>query len=258
MARASGVRALIHDDRAAALAALMTEHDAAGDEPFGRIELDLDGFVLASVGHAAATDIAPAPELAFVLHTSASTGPTQAIEISWQAEDVFVSRWSAFFELTDKDRILRTAELSFELACFAHLAAWRCGAVLCTVQRPELSVARSVAAAFVRLSPTVVCDVPALFMKLCAGLDGERELPPSLRVIGFSGEVFPPQALLDLSRRAPHARLFHFFGPTETNACTFHEVERRGDGTLSFREPLSCGEPPSCGEPLSFREPTVK
>ncbi len=225
LARESCACAVLHDDAGAALVRELAQRGAGADgEPLGRIELDQDGFVLAALGSAAQTDLAPAPELATVLFTSGSTGAPKPIPVSWSAHDAFVSWMIELLGISCSDRILRCAELSFDLAYFDHFAAWRTGATLCTLARRELSAARSLGAAIARLEPTVAYAVPALYTKLLSGLAPDEPFPASLRALCFAGEVFPPAALLELSRRAPAARLWNLYGPTETNVCTFHEA----------------------------------
>jgi acyl-coenzyme A synthetase/AMP-(fatty) acid ligase len=47
---------------------------------------------------------------------------------------------------------------------------------------------------------------------------------PRLRAVIFAGEPFPIGHLRRLREHFPNARLLNFYGPTETNVCTFHEV----------------------------------
>jgi len=48
----------------------------------------------------------------------------------------------------------------------------------------------------------------------------------SLRFVLFAGEVFPLKHLQSLVASLPGPRYFNLYGPTETNVCTFHEVDR--------------------------------
>jgi acyl-coenzyme A synthetase/AMP-(fatty) acid ligase len=132
------------------------------------------------------------------------------------------------------------AELIFDLAWFDHLATWRAGATLCTMSRRQIATARSLRERIDALRPTIIYGVPAMFMKLVAGL-GEGELHPELKTICFAGEVFPPASLRELADKAPGARLFNLFGPTETNVCTFHEVVRDElDGASELPIGIAC------------------
>jgi acyl-coenzyme A synthetase/AMP-(fatty) acid ligase len=70
----------------------------------------------------------------------------------------------------------------------------------------------------------VIYGVPSMFMKLVAALPEGSELSP--RALLFAGEVFPPRELAALAARAPSAALYNLYGPTETNVCTCHRVDR--------------------------------
>src|SRR5690606_29937433 len=117
------------------------------------------------------------------------------------------------------DRVLRVAELVFDLAWFDHVATFRAGATLCTMSRRDLAAPKPLAAAIERLDPHVIYGVPAMLTRLVAA----GSLPPSLRVVCYAGEVYPPAELARLVALAP--RVVNLFGPTETNVCTFHEVQ---------------------------------
>jgi acyl-coenzyme A synthetase/AMP-(fatty) acid ligase len=196
----------------------------------------MDGHVLASFAGGQEHSLPPPdPALACVLHTSGSTGTPKAVPISWHAQDVFVGWMMALLAIDSRDRILRVAELTFDLAWFDHLAAWRAGATLCTMSRRDLAAAASLHAAVRRLQPSVIYGVPGLFMNLVAALGPVALLCPAPRVCCFAGEVFPPKALLELARRVPDAKLYNLFGPTETNVCSYHAVDRAtldGDAEL--------------------------
>jgi acyl-coenzyme A synthetase/AMP-(fatty) acid ligase len=47
----------------------------------------------------------------------------------------------------------------------------------------------------------------------------------TLRLVLFAGETFPVRYLRELMMLVPQARFFNLYGPTETNVCTFYEVQ---------------------------------
>jgi acyl-coenzyme A synthetase/AMP-(fatty) acid ligase len=53
----------------------------------------------------------------------------------------------------------------------------------------------------------------------------ERHDYSALRIVHFAGEVFPVKFLRLLQSHWPHPRYFNLYGPTETNVCTWHEVD---------------------------------
>lgn len=224
--RRAGCRALVHD--AAAFV------DARPHAHVGRIELDEEGFVLASINPSAVGGddggIAPAaPDEAMLLHTSGTTAEPKAVPLRWEGVDAFVRWMIELTEVTDSSRILRVAELCFDLSLFDHLAAWQAGATLCTVPRRASASARSLADAVRERDPTIAYAVPSWWMRLCDGVGDTW--PPALQTICFAGETFPPKALKRLAELAPGAALHNLFGPTETNVCCHWPVDRaRLDG----------------------------
>jgi L-proline---[L-prolyl-carrier protein] ligase len=62
--------------------------------------------------------------------------------------------------------------------------------------------------------------------------------PPDLRVCVFAGEPFPVPQARRLREVWPGVRLLNWYGPTETNVCTAHEVT---DADLALDRPLPIG-----------------
>lgn len=204
---AEGCRALVVDES--------TKHPPAR---LPRVELDGDGFVLGAQGdaeEAAGGD----PTLTAVLHTSGSTGRPKAIPIATGGLSAFTSWMIELVGVDPGTRILRVAELGFDLAWFDHLATLRAGGTLCTMPRRSMASGRALRDAVERLRPEVIYGVPSFFQKLVeagCGFEG-------VRILCFAGEVYPMAGLRRLAG-ASDARLINLFGPTETNVCTYHEV----------------------------------
>ncbi len=214
----AGCRAIIHDSGQSRLI------ESLGLQ-LGRLVLDSDGRLQTRSGSACVVELDADPSLACVLHTSGSTGAAKPVPISWQGLDVFVDWMIGLTRLGKTDRVLRVAELSFDLSWFDHIACWRAGATLCTMSRRHSVTGSSLLAQVQRLQPKLIYAVPSLLMKLVGALPAGGILE-SLEVICFAGEVYPPGALQALALSAPHAQLFNLYGPTETNVCTFHRVDR--------------------------------
>jgi acyl-coenzyme A synthetase/AMP-(fatty) acid ligase len=178
--------------------------------------------------------------LAAILHTSGSTGTPKPVPITWEGLDAFTAWAAALLDLGASDRVLRVAELIFDLAWFDHLATFRVGATLLTMARRDLAAGKAAHQAIEALRPTVVYGVPSLFMKLSAAMAPGDKLAAPLRALIFAGEVFPPRELRGFAERIPEASLYNFYGPTETNVCTYHQVER---ATLDADHPIPIGTP---------------
>ncbi|WP_437571272.1 AMP-binding protein [Sorangium sp. So ce542] len=251
IARARGCRALVLD---AAAGGLADGIDAALGGGLARVELDAEGRVVrgaaparAGGGDGAGDGGAGAQELACILHTSGSTGEPKPVPITWAGLDAFTAFCIDLVGLAPADRVLRVAELVFDLAWFDHLATLRAGATLATMARRDLASGRALRDAVAALAPTVIYGVPSMFMKLVAALPAAGPgapagaLSPPVRALLFAGEVFPPRELAALAARAPGAALYNLYGPTETNVCTFHRVDRAAlDGVSEVPIGVAC------------------
>jgi acyl-CoA synthetase (AMP-forming)/AMP-acid ligase II len=185
--------------------------------------------------------------MACILHTSGSTGTPKPVPITWAGLDAFTGWMIDLVRLSSVDRVLRIAELIFDLSWFDHLATWRAGAALLTMSRRELAAGRAFNEALAALQPSIIYGVPSLFMKLVAALPakGDAADAPTIaadpRVVFFAGEVFPLRELANFAARVPGAELFNLYGPTETNVCTYHRVDRAAlDGTRETPIGLAC------------------
>lgn len=225
--RARGCHAIVHDEAASPLAMAVEAALEGGDPPL-RVVLDEQGSVSApQVPSSPAREITLRDlSVACILHTSGSTGTPKPVPVTWAGLDVFTAFLIEEIRLAAKDRVLRVAELVFDLAWFDHIATLRAGASLLCMGRRELASGRSLLAAIKALGPTVIYGVPSLFMKIEAALMSGETLDSTLRRVMFAGEVFPPKELLAFARRAPYAGLYNLYGPTETNVCTYHRVDR--------------------------------
>lgn len=231
---ARGARALVLDEAGLELGRAVTEQ-----APQVALVLQASDGASARVlpAREAATARPLEAALACVLHTSGSTGTPKPVPIAWQGLDAFTAWGGELLGIVSGARVLRVAELVFDLAWLDHLATLRAGATLLTPTRRELLVGTSIVDVLERLRPDVIYGVPGLFMKLTAALAG-RPLAHTPASVAYAGEVFPPSELAAFARAVPSARLFNFFGPTETNVCTFHELDR---ATLDAAEETPIG-----------------
>ncbi len=222
-----GCRAIVHDEGAAALAAGIDAALEPEDALLRVVQDDQGSLVTPQAPSAPAREISVRDlSTAAILHTSGSTGTPKPVPITWEGLDVFTAFLSGEIGLGPGDRVLRVAELVFDLAWFDHIAALRAGAALLCMSRRELAAGRALHAAIQALRPTVIYGVPSLFMKLGAAMPPGDTLGPELRAVMFAGEVFPPKELAAFAQRVPSAALYNLYGPTETNVCTYHRVDR--------------------------------
>jgi amino acid adenylation domain-containing protein len=188
--------------------------------------------------------------LAYILYTSGSTGEPKGVMLSHRNGLAFVDWAAQEVGVGPEDRLSSHAPFHFDLSTFDLFAAAWAAATVVLVPR-EASIFPIALAGFIREQLiTVWYSVPSILTQLV--LRGELDKNPlsALRAVIFAGEVFPTKYLSRLIELVPQARYLNFFGPTETNVCTWYEVPR-GD---PLGEPLPIGRP-IAGVQASVRRP---
>ncbi|HTU75692.1 MAG TPA: amino acid adenylation domain-containing protein [Trebonia sp.] len=180
--------------------------------------------VLAEPEEPLAGDRAIESDLAYILYTSGSTGTPKGVMISHRGSLTFVTWAAASAGLGQQDRVCSPAPLHFDLSVFDIFSACQAGA--CMVVLPEMmsTFPARLAEWMERERITVWYSVPSILTMLTTyghlrGHDLSR-----LRAIIFAGEVFPVKHLTRLMGELPGARYLNWYGPTETNVCTWFEV----------------------------------
>ena len=140
------------------------------------------------------------------------------------------------------DRVASVAPFHFDLSTFDLYSTLEGGATVVLVPEEVALFPASLAAYLESRQVTIAYLVPSVIagMLLHGGLGGKRL--DSLRSILFAGEVLQPRYLSRLMEAFPRVALFNLYGPTETNVCTYYEVQSED----RFRErPVPIGIPAS-------------
>jgi non-ribosomal peptide synthetase component F len=172
-----------------------------------------------TAGAAAKPPRSTVEDLAYLICTSGSTGRPKAVAITQRQFGRYAQVLAGILQLNESDRVLHTADLSFDMSMMELAATWTVGAALCVV-RPEHAL---MAPRFVDdRNLTVWFSVPsALTLSQRAGLLSPRSMP-TVRLGVLGGEALTGATASLLQQAAPNARLMNFWGPTEGTVSLTH------------------------------------
>ena len=195
-----------------------------------------------TAGTATLPDLLPADpdRLAYVIYTSGSTGAPKGVKVPMRALSAHASAISAAFGLTQSDRVLQFASLSFDVSIEEVIPTLLAGARL--ILR-DAAMATSVGLFLEEVSrhSITVLNLPTAFWHVLVdemARDG-MTLPASVRLVIVGGEQISPRALATWQRIAPQPRWLNGYGPTEaTITCTLHEP-----GIITAGEDIPIGRP---------------
>lgn len=168
-------------------------------------------------------------DLAYIIYTSGSTGAPKGVKLTHRNALVFVNWAVDEFDVGHTDRLSSHAPFHFDLSILDLYAAASAGATVYLVP-PMASVFPVQINRFItEHAITVWYSVPSILSMLVQRGKLTHGAFESLRWILFAGEVFPTKYLRVLMERLPHVRFSNLYGPTETNVCTFYNVESLPD-----------------------------
>jgi clorobiocin biosynthesis protein CloN4 len=203
-------------------------------------------------------------DLAYILFTSASTGLPKGVCISHRNALSFIEWATNRIGVEPEDRLANHAPFHFDLSVFDLYGAFRAGASVEIIAETAAYAPDQLVELIDDREITIWYSVPsALQLMIRQGGLLEHSVPRGMRACIFAGEPFPVHDVLGLRKAWPTVRLFNWYGPTETNVCTSHEVT---EPDLDRHRPLPIGtpcsgdqvwlEPPGEGE-IVVQGPTV-
>ncbi|MDO8883145.1 amino acid adenylation domain-containing protein [Pseudotabrizicola sp.] len=183
----------------------------------------------------------PDPDrLAYVIYTSGSTGVPKGVKVPMRALSAHASAIIAAFGLTQSDRVLQFASLSFDVSIEEIIPTLLAGAKL-ILRNDAMATSVGLFLEEVAQRAVTVLNLPTAFWHVLVdemARDG-LQLPPSVRLVIVGGEQISPRALATWQRIAPHPRWLNGYGPTETTiTCTLHEP-----GPVTAGEDIPIGRP---------------
>jgi amino acid adenylation domain-containing protein len=185
-------------------------------------------------------EVAPSA-LAYILYTSGSTGRPKGVVHTHASALAFV-RWAAgAVGLTEHDVLSQHASASFDLSVFDFFGAAMAAARLALVPSTTFGRVASLCRFIVSSGVTVWYSVPSALLR-SSGAESLALLSGSaLRQVILAGEEIPVGPLSVLWHQLPPScRVANWYGPTETNVCTYHdltELDVNGAGPIPIAQP---------------------
>lgn len=169
--------------------------------------------------------VVPASALAYILYTSGSTGRPKGVAHTNASALAFV-RWAVdAVGLKETDVVSQHASASFDLSVFDFFGAAMAAARLALVPASTFGRVAALCRFIVSTGVTVWYSVPSALLRATAAEPLAILSGSALRQVIFAGEEIPVGPLRVLWQSLPPScRVANWYGPTETNVCTFHDL----------------------------------
>jgi amino acid adenylation domain-containing protein len=164
--------------------------------------------------------------LAYVLHTSGSTGLPKGVSISHRNALCFIDTAAEFWCVDESDRLCSQAPLHFDLSVYDLYVAARAGAAVVLIPEFYAAFPKKMVAAIDSQGITIWNSVVSTLTLMMERGKPEKASFDSLRLVIFSGEVMPVRYLRRLHEHMQNARMYNVYGQTEANSSMYFPIDR--------------------------------
>jgi amino acid adenylation domain-containing protein len=207
--------------------------------------LDAEWDRIALESAAALDMLLAANRLAYIIYTSGSTGQPKGVMVQHDSLANYTAAASREYAMSDRDRVLQFASLSFDAAAEEIFPCLTCGATL--ILRTEAML--SSIAIFLHTCQEwqiTILDLPTAFWhQMVTEMETQKlTLPDPVRLVILGGEKAARDRFTTWQKLVkPHVRLVNSYGPTEaTIVTTTIDLSALTDEELFGRE-LPIGKP---------------
>ena len=166
-------------------------------------------------------------DLAYILHSSGSTGVPKGIMLTHRNARTFVDWMQKEFQVSEQDVVMSRAPLKFDLSVFDIFNTLKVGAKLICydwgIRREGMQKHIDYVKLLEKAAATFLYTTPSTFITLMNHGRLGTNLN-KLRTIMYAGEPFPITQIKKLKQLQPSTKIANIYGPTETNIVTYFWV----------------------------------
>ncbi|MCU0290202.1 MAG: amino acid adenylation domain-containing protein, partial [Acidobacteria bacterium] len=173
--------------------------------------------------------------LAYVIYTSGSTGNPKGVLVEHRNVIRLVKN-AGFIHYTNRDRLLPTGSVAFDISTFEIWSPLLNGVTLCLAAKEVFLNAEALTSTLVKYGISVLHLIPQLFNQMAVQ---KIEMFAGLRYFLVGGDLVKPGLINLLRRTYPRLKIIHCYGPTEnTTFSTTFMVENDYDVRIPIGKPI--------------------